>query len=133
MNGILGPYFTPESRVSRVPFLVKNAAGVAANTNTSTNIAPPFFNPDPVFVAKNLLTTVYFWATTWDTAEIQLFISPQLKTSQAPTIWFPVTAGLISATNQYVSFQNRWAQIKAEVINASANTAGLNCLLFDPI
>ena len=107
--------------------LVNNAAGVAANNDDANDL--PYVNPDPVFVARNLLTTVYAWAQTWGGAQIQLYMSPNRPNAPYPATWFPVGAPITA--NGFVTFQHRWAQLKAVVTNASASTAGLYCSNFD--
>ena len=108
--------------------LVNNAAGVTANDNT-TNLPVP--NKDPVFVANNLLTTVYAWAENWGGASIQLYVCPQRLNAPFQPVWFPVGAALTQ--NGFYSFQHRWGQIKAVVTGATADTAGLFSSLFDGI
>ena len=137
--------------------LVNGVSGIAAN-NTDLTTNPPvpnpaliYVNPDPVFVERALLQTLYFWADptvgVWDTAEIQLFISPQIINSNPPLnpvpagttqivpVWFPLldSAGnpITATANKYVNFQARWGMIKAVVTNASANTASIYCSLFE--
>lgn len=109
--------------------LTADVSGTAANTNGA---APAIPNKDPVFVENNLLNTVYAWVDTtggaWGGAQIQLYISPQIKGMPWSTVWFPV--GEPITENGYFSFQHRWGQIKAEVVNATSATAGLNCVLF---
>jgi hypothetical protein len=107
--------------------LVPPSTGIAINTATPAII----FNNDPVFVANNLLNTVYAWAADWDTAQIQIQISPQVRNSQFPVVWFPV--GAVMNANGFFTFQHRWGQIRAVVTNASANTAGLTAVLFQSI
>jgi hypothetical protein len=104
--------------------LVPPSTGIAINTATPLII----FNKDPVFVANNLMTTIYAWATEWDTAQVQIEISPQVRNSQFPVVWFPV--GAMMTTNRFFTFQHRWGQMRAVVTNASANTAGLTAILF---
>lgn len=112
--------------------LVRNQSGIAANT---AGAAIPLYNRDPVFVANNLLTTIYAWtdptsipAGAWSGASIQIYISPQLK-GPWPTIWFPI--GSPMTTNGYFSFQQRWSQIKAEVSGATSGTSSLYAAIFD--
>lgn len=105
--------------------LINNASGTAANTGGNGLILP---NRDPVFVQNNLLTTLYFWATTWGGAAVQLYISPQLRNSILPPVWFPYNP--LVTENGFFTFQHRWGQMKVEVSGATANTAGLYVSLF---
>lgn len=114
---------TPSTNSS---LLVFNKSGIAANT---AGLAPSYQNPDPMFVSRTFLNTIYVWATTWDTAEVQIFVAPQRKGSPFPTVWFPLGSPLTA--NGLFSFQHRWSQIKAEVTNASPLTVELYCKLFD--
>lgn len=100
--------------------LIKNTYGTSANTG---GIATPVANRDPVFVQNNLLTTVYAWATTWGGAQVQIYVCPQCAGSAFPPVWFPV--GDPITQNNFFTFQHRWGQIKAEVINATSDTTGL--------
>lgn len=113
--------------------LISNASGTAANT--ADNTGRILVNRDPCFVANSLLNTVFFWAQTWDTAQVQLFISPQLPTmiGVPQTIWVPITDGVFSSANGYFNFTGRWGQIKAVVSNATALTSGLYVALFDGV
>jgi hypothetical protein len=106
--------------------------------NPSTpNPAVPIYNRDPVFVAANLINTIYAWAADWDTASVAIYVSPQLQNSQTPPEWFPLLndAGepiVLSGANSYVNFHCRWGALKGVVTNASANTTGLVVDLFWP-
>lgn len=121
-----------------MPRLVNNVSGIAANTDPVVNQAPILYNTDPLNVELSLLYTVYAWATTWDTAQIALYVSPQAEGSQIQPVWFPlvgadgVTPIVLSTANKYINFSVRFGAIKGEVINASANTVGLTCSLFNP-
>lgn len=108
--------------------LINNATGLAANTNL-LNLSYP--NKDPVFVANNLLTTIYTWATVWGAAQVQIYVSPQRPNSIFPTIW--IAMGDPITEDEVYTFQHRWAQIKAVVTNADTTTAGLFCSLYDGI
>jgi hypothetical protein len=109
-------------------YLVNNASGIIANDN-STN--PPIYNRDPVFVANNLLTTIYAWAAVWDTAEIQIYVSPQCKNSIIAPVWYPIGAAITG--NAMFTFQDRWGQIKAVVTGATALSEGIYCTIFDAL
>lgn len=121
-----------------MPYLVNNASGTAADTDLVDNIAPPAYNNDPLNTEKQFISTVYAWATDWGSATIQLYIAPQTQNSQNPVVWFPLvdaTTGdpVILSADGYVTFSDRFGQIKGEVAAATADTAGLNCLLFGPL
>lgn len=134
--------------------LITNASGLACN-NTDLITNPPTANPaitqpnaDPFFVEACLLNTLYFWADDWDTAQIAVFISPQITVTNTPLsqldytpqpqitpVWFPLLDASgnpiqVSGENSYVNFSVRWGMIKAVITNASANTLNLNCSLF---
>lgn len=132
--------------------LITNASGIAVNntdniSNAPTpNLAAVFPNPDPVFVESSLLYTLYFWADDWDTAQVTIYVSPQIIPVNTPLnncqsipqiapVWFPLlnaqgNAVSVSGDNSYVNFSLRWGMIKAVITNASANTTNLNCSLF---
>jgi hypothetical protein len=107
--------------------LITGASGLAANTGgTATAVA----NKDPVFVANNLLMTVYVWADNWGDAQVQLYFCPQVRGTPWSPVWFPVPSGLFTA-NSFGSFQHRWGQIKAEVTGATDTTSNLTAVLFE--
>ena len=109
--------------------LISNASGTAANTGGTGLILP---NRDPAFVENNLLTTLYFWATTWGSATIQLYLSPQLQSMPNwPVVWFPYNP--LVTENGFFSFQHRWGQMKVEVTGATSSTVGLYAALFDGV
>jgi len=105
--------------------LINNTSGIAANDNT---VNLPVYNPDPVFVEQNLLTTIYVWAANWGGAQVQIFISPQCQNSSIAPVWYPV--GNPMSANGFFTFQHRWGQIQAVVTNATANTSGLYTTVF---
>ena len=106
--------------------LINNAAGVISNTNSDN---PIVLNKDPVFVSNNLLTTIYAWATDWDTAQVQIYVCPTRPSSPLSAVWFPV--GSPFTANGFYTFQHRWFQIKAVVSGATSDTVGLYCTVFD--
>lgn len=111
--------------------LVNNTSGTAANTTTATNTPGNGTVYYTAAIDFTRVTTVYVWATTWDTAVMQLFVSPQGFGSQLPMIWIPVPSGILSA-NGLLTFNQRWRAIKAEVYNASALSVGLYCCVITP-
>lgn len=70
--------------------IVNNASGIAANTNTTTNIPVTIYNPLPFLQTGMQMWTAYFWATEWDTAQVQLFICPQIGNGSIQPVWFPL-------------------------------------------
>jgi len=127
---------------SRFPWLAHNVSGTTADTDPVVNLAPVEYNRDPVDVEHSLLTTIYAWGSVWGGASLQISISPTVSAPQPPgpwnvnhpqvaPTWFPV--GDPITENGYFSFQHRWGSIKAEISNATTATAGIHCLLFDPL
>ena len=107
--------------------LVNNSSGILANTNGGGIV---FYNPDPAFVERNLLTTIYTWAVVWGGASVQIYVAPQPKLSPFAPVWFPLNDPFIF--NSFYTFRHRWSQIKAEVTGATSTTSGLFCELFSP-
>jgi len=107
--------------------LIPPSSGSVINTTTPLII----YNRDPVFVANNLLTTVYVWATDWSGATVQIQIAPQVRNSQYAPVWFSVGSAL--SANGFFTFQHRWGQMQAVVTNATGDTDNLTAVLFEGV